>query len=252
MFDTNIEIIINTFKEYMGTGMYVALYVLACIYIYLTEVNKKNKALFVYFPILVLIVTMNPIFNKIIGGIFTPSTYWRLYWLFPLGITIAYAFVKLVNSIDEKYKKTFVGIALIILIMVSGRLIYREENYQKVGNLYKLPDEHVLVAQLIGADEEEYKKAIVPDNMVAHIRQVDANILLAYRREPTAYKADSIPYVLATGIVEEIVKRAESTKSNYIVFKRETVLTRPFEDFGFEKFSETTNYLIYKYTGEFE
>ena len=70
MLKENIEIVKNTFQEYQGNGMYLALFFIAMLYIYLKEEDKKKKNLFLYFPILVLVVTLNPLFNKIVGKIF--------------------------------------------------------------------------------------------------------------------------------------------------------------------------------------
>lgn len=184
MFEENIEIIKNTFLEFIGSGMYMLLFFIALLYIYLKEENKKNKAFLLYTSIIVLLITLNPIFNKVVGKIFTASVYWRVFWLLPLGITIAYAGVKFINSEKTKYKQVVATVGLILIVVVSGKFIYTKENYFKLGNLYKLPDEDVLVTQLIGADDEEYKKVIAPESLVAHMRQVDASIDLAYRRDP--------------------------------------------------------------------
>lgn len=184
MFEENIKIIKNTFQEFIGSGMYMLLFFIALLYIYLKEDNKRNKAFFVYASIIILLITLNPIFNKLVGKIFTDSVYWRVFWLLPLGITIAYAGVKFINSEKQKYKQIVATVGLILIVVVSGKMIYNKENYFKLGNLYKLPDEDVLVTQLIGADDEEHKKAIAPESLVAHMRQVDASIDLAYRRDP--------------------------------------------------------------------
>ena len=184
MFEENIEIIKNTFQEFIGSGMYMLLFLIALLYIYMKEDNKKNKAFLLYTSIIILFITLYPIFNKAVGKIFTDSVYWRVFWLLPLGITIAYAGVKFINSEKQKYKQIVATIGLILIVVVSGKLIYNKENYFELGNFYKLPDEDVLVTQLIGADDEDYKKAIAPESLVAHMRQIDASIDLAYRRDP--------------------------------------------------------------------
>lgn len=184
MFEENIEIIKNTFLEFIGSGMYILLFFIALLYIFLKEDSKKNKAFLLYGSIIILFITLNPIFNKIVGKIFTNSVYWRVYWLLPLGVTIAYAGVKFINTEKQKYKQVIATMGVILIVIVSGKLIYNKENYFKLGNLYKLPDEDVLVTQLIGADDEENKKVIAPESLVAHMRQIDASIDLAYRRDP--------------------------------------------------------------------
>ena len=252
MLKVNIEIVKNTFQEYQGNGMYLALFFIAMLYIYLKEEDKKKKNLFLYFPILVLVVTLNPLFNKIVGKIFTASVYWRMYWLLPVGITIAYSIIKFVNEQKEKSQKVIVAISLVTIIIFSGKFIYAGNNFEKVGNLYKLPDDAVLVAQVIEADEGDYKKAIVPENLAAYIRQVTSKVNLAYRRSPDGYGDDPLLQALNSGNVKYVATYAINTNSNYVVFFKPVVLTEPMEDYGFEKLTDTTFWSIYKYNGNEE
>ena len=166
--------------------------------------------------------------------------------MLPLGIVISYGFVKYVNSIQEKKEKVVVFTSLIVIIIMSGKFIYTSENFIKVGNLYKLPDESVEVAYLIGMDDEEYKKALVPETLVAHIRQIDSSINLAYKRNPYGYVGDKFVQNLNSGNVVGVIGLASETGSNYVVFKKATVLVGKMEDYGFEKYKETQNYAIYK------
>ena len=250
MFEKSIEIISNAFLQYKGNGMYMALFLLGMLYIYLNEKDKKMRCLFLYFPLATLFVILNPLFNKCVGKIFTGSVYWRLFWILPIGITIAYCLIKFVQDQKEKSQKIIVGISLVAILIVSGRFMYIEENFQKVGNLYKLPDDPVWVAQLIGADKSEHKKALVPDTVVPYIRQIDANIELAYRREPEGYANHDLVRELAAGNVEFIANYAIKNNCNYVVFNGGVVLTDKMENYGFEKMNQTVFYVIYKYTGE--
>lgn len=242
----NIEIIKNAFLEYKGTGAYITLYLISMIYLLLKEENKQKRFMFIYFPLVMILIILNPIFNEFVGKAFTASLYSRVFWTVPLGITIAYSFVKVVSEIESKNKKIITTIVLILIIFISGKFIYTSENYTKVGNLYKLPDEHVLVAQLIGADENEYKKALVPETLCAHIRQIEPSINLAYKREPQGYENNKYVIALNSGNTEEITKLAIENECNYIVMKKEIVVTVDFSYFGFEKINETDNYVIYK------
>lgn len=246
MLKENLEIIIENYSSFQGTGMYLALFFISMLYIFLKEENKKKKGLLVYFPILVLIVTLNPIFNKIVGSIFTRTVYWRVFWMLPIDLTIIYAFIKFVKSRNEKKEKIIVEISLMLILIISGGLVYNKDNFLKLGNLYKLPDEHVRIAQLIGADTTEYKKAIVPEDMVGKIRQIDSSILLSYRRNPEGYNDEPIVHYLYAGEVALVVDEAIKENCNYVVYRKVTVLKEPMEDYGFVKFGETENYAIYK------
>ncbi len=246
MFKENIEIIKQTFLEYQGSGMYIALLLISMLYIYLKEDDKKLKAFLVYFPIIVLLITLNPIFNKIVGKIFTGSVYWRVYWMLPLGVVIAYAAVKFINSESEKSKKIVATIGIIITIIMSGKLVYNKENYTKFGNLYKVPDEAIEVVEIIRQGKEEKKKALTSEQLVAYIRQVDASIELAYKREPTGYLDNEFVQTMHSGMSEDIVKMALENDCNYIVLDRGLVINVELHYFGFERIAETANFIIYR------
>lgn len=250
MLKENIQIIKNTFLEYQGSGMYLALFFIAMLYIYLKEENKKKRCLFLYFPLSVLLVTLNPIFNKIVGKIFTESVYWRMYWLLPIGITLSYAIIKFIEEQKEKAKKIIVAISLITIVIVSGKSVYSSGNFGEVGNLYKLPDDAVLVAQLIEADNTEYKKAVVPENLTPYIRQITSKIELAYMRNPEGYGNDPLIQALHSGNVKYVATYAKNTNSNYVVYNKAVVLTEPMENYGFEKYNESVFFAIYKYVEE--
>lgn len=246
MFKENIEIIKNTFLEYKGTGMYIVLFCIAILYIFLKEKNKNNKAFFVYFPIAILLITLNPLFNKIISPIFKESTYWRVYWMIPLIIEIAYASVLFINEQKEKNEKIISIIGIITLIVISGKYTYTEENFFKTGNLYKLPDESVRIAQIIGSNESDYKKALVSESIVAYIRQIDANIELAYKREPQGYENNKFVLAMLQGDSQQIAKLAIENDCNYVVLKKAIPLTLDMSYFNFSVLDMTENYIIYK------
>ena len=246
MFENSSFIVKDSFLQFRGSGMYLALFFIAMLYLYLKEENKKIKWLLVYFPIVVLLITLNPLFQKLVKNIFTIYTYWRVFWMLPIGITIAYVSVKFVNQIQNKKEKIVVLVSFIVIIIMSGNFMYTKENFSKLGNWYKLPDESVQVAQLIGIDDEDYKKAIVPESIVGHIRQIDSSIMLAYSRDPEGYTGNSLLIDLYSGNVKGVVVRALQDNCNYVVYSKATVLVGKMEDYGFEKISETQNYAIYK------
>lgn len=225
----------------------MALFFIAMLYIFLKEKDKKMRALFLYFPILIFIVILNPIFNKIVGSIFKGSIYWRMFWILPIGITIPYCIIKFVSEEKDKLTKIVVAISLVTIVIISGKFVYTSDNFTKVANAYKLPDDAVWVAQLIGADNLENKKALVPETIVAYIRQVDSTIQLAYKREAAGYANHDLVRELAAGNVEFITSYAIKNKCNYVVFNKGVVLTANMEDYGFEKMNETVFYAIYKY-----
>lgn len=247
-----IDTIKSSYEQFIGGGMYFALFLVSMLYIFLKEKDKKKRIFFVYFPILVFAVITNPVFNALSSVVFTVNTYYRLFWLLPLGTVIAYAAVLVVNEGKKQIEKVAIFCSLIIIIALSGKFYFDTKGtFIEMGNLYKVPDESVLVAQLIGIDEEENKKALVPGELTPYIRQIDATIELLYGREPdTAYWNNPLATELDNGNVEYIAKVLEEKECQYVVFKRATVMREPIQNYGFEMINETENYVIYKKVGE--
>ena len=245
MLKENFEIIKSTFADYNGTGMYLAIYLIALLYIFICEKDKKIKTFTVYFSLIMLFVTLNPLFNKIVGKIFTKSIYWRMYWMLPIGLVIAYVVTKIIKDREKKFEKIVILLASITIIIVSGKLVYTKQNYIKVNNLYKIPNEAFEVTKIISEDNEETKKVMLPTTLVAYIRQIDSNIELMYSRQPSTYANIEILKELEQGNVEALTKQCKNKNCNYIIFNKATILNGNMEENDYKLFSQTENSAFY-------
>ena len=245
---SSIYIIKSSYYDFFIGGMYFALFLVSMLYIFLREKDKNKKILLVYFPIFAFCVVINPIFYYVSSIAFSIHTYNRMFWVLPIGIVIAYAAVLAVNEGKGKFEKIIICGSLFIIIALSGKFYFvKNGTFLELGNLYKLPDESVLVAQLIGIDEEENKKALVPADLVPYIRQIDATIELLYGRQADiAYWNNPYATELDNGNVKYIVNLLEKNNCQYVVYRRATVMNKPIQNYGYEMINETTNYVIYK------
>ncbi len=247
MFETQFENLRITFNEVKGTGMFLALYVVAVLYLFMNEKDEKRKRLFCYSAVLIIFIVMNPLFNKLVGGVFRKTIYWRFFWCLPIGFTLGYVGTMLVKNIDKKNEKVIVGIVLAVLIILSGKLVFNDTNYKKVNNLYKHTDEDVYIAHQIAIDNEEYKRVICPMKLNNHLRQIEPSLVMAYPRVASGdYKDYPAFFGVMTGNVEFIDKYAEENDFNYVIFDKEITLTAPMENAGFHLIYETENYRVYK------
>lgn len=51
-------------------------------------------------------------------------------------------------------------VGAIIVIMLSGKLIYTQDFFKEVSNPYKIPDEVFEIIDMVSKDNENYKKLI--------------------------------------------------------------------------------------------
>ena len=242
--------------------LFFAIFLLSIIYIFSIEKNKKIKDFFVGYSVFILIIIWNPIciyfFNKMINI----GAMYRIYYMLPTCITIAYAGTKIIENCKNTINKLLSLMGLVIIIATYGNCIFNTTSTIKVGNYYKLPDESVEVAYIISADKEtDYKKAIVPYGMSSHIRQISPDIQLCFSRvisNPKDENGNDLPHDTDdpsfyepvvnhnNGNVEYITKLCIESGINYVVFPKTTKLSHEMEDYGFERYEETREYIIYR------
>lgn len=255
-----IEMLFKYFNN--GNYLFFIIFLISIIYIFITEKNKKIKDFFVWYSILILIVIWNPICIYFLNKMINMGAMYRIYYMLPNCITIAYTGTKIIERCNKTFYKIIALSVMIGLIITFGNCIFNSNNTALVGNYYKLPDEAVELAYIIGTDSEtEYKKAIVPYGVSAQIRQVSPNIEMFYSRivsnpkdqngNPLPHDTDdasSYPPVvdINEGNVENVIKTCEMFNINYVIFNKSTKLSDKMENYGFSLYGETLSYSIYR------
>lgn len=241
---------------------FFAIFLISIIFIFITEKDKKIKDFFVYYSIVIIAIIWNPICIYVLNKFINIGSMYRIYYMLPFCITIAYATTRLIEKNNKIFKKLIIMVAIVTIIIISGKCIFNKNNTIEVSNYYKLPDETVEVAYLISNDNEtEYKKAIVPYGMSSQIRQVCTNVELVYSRiisNPKDENGNSLPHDtddasnyppvknLNEGNVEYIVDLCNKSNVNYIVFNQATILSDNIEKYGWELYKQTLSYNIYR------
>lgn len=247
MIESGIEVIKTAFERATGEGRYITLYIFALILACLYMKEKKQKTFIVNYGIVSILIIFNPVVAFILSKFINlgSNVYWRVFWCIPLGITIAYIFTQIVFSKDAKWKKATLIISFIFLIIYSGTLIYTEEVFQKVNNWYKIPDDELLAINIILNEEQgEKTKIFVPTEMIAHVRQIDTSIQIAYNREPAGGYSGILPLTyLKENKFEEAINELKEQKCEYLVWYKNEELDK---NQKLEKTGETLNYYIFK------
>lgn len=254
---------ISTLYKYFNNQNYIffGIFLISIVYIFSIEENKKIRDFFVGYTIVIFLVIWNPLCIWVLNKFINLGSMYRIYYMLPLSITIAYTSTKIIEN-NMKIKK-FVSVLMICAIIIFlGNSIFNEYTVQDFSNFYKLPDETVEIAYIISGDEEtDYKKAIVPYGMSSKIRQICANIQLVYSRivynnkdengnaspvdsdDPSNYEPVQR---LNSGDVKYIVNLCKKRNVNYVVFDKNTQLSDNMENFGYKLYAETQSYHIYR------
>jgi len=243
-----MDTILEIFKAYNGTGYYCMLFIICLIYLWFVEEDKRIKALLVYAPTVIQLLFFIPFFYMIYVKL-DSETYYRILWLLPMTVVIAYAGCKLIGV------HTKIGLALLSVILVmSGTYVYKSVYMTKAENAYHIPQEVVDVCDMIKPEEgRERVWAVVPLDMIHYVRQYTTEIQLAYGRESMIYTwviNENQLYLLYREETMDLKKLSDLSTDyycNYVVLEKDRVLTggKP-EDFELSKIGETKNYDVYR------
>jgi hypothetical protein len=85
---------LKLFQEYMGTGLIVLWFLVSLLYLWLTEKRKYIRVMFLYVPLVLLLVFFNPLVAKIVSQMADGEIYYRILWLLPVTPVIAFGTVQ--------------------------------------------------------------------------------------------------------------------------------------------------------------
>ncbi|MGN0403286.1 MAG: hypothetical protein ACI4HQ_13655 [Acetatifactor sp.] len=245
--------IVTLFREYMGTGLIVVLYLLCLVYMYLKEEKKYIRILFVCVPVCLLLLYFNPLFAEVVYRAAGDEIYYRILWLLPVTAGIAYTVCHICARIKGKKQLTFLA-AIAVILVFSGKFIYDSPFFVKAENKYHVPDSVVHICDSIVVPGREVM-AVFPRELLQYVRQYSAYVCMPYGREVLVERWNTYNE-LATAMersvvnLEELVPLASEARCHYIILdENKEILGNP-QDFGLEVFGQTDGYIIYRNTAE--
>ena len=244
-----MQTIMEIFKDFGGTGYYTILFVLSLIYLGFAEEDKRVKTILVYIPAIMLLLFFIPVFYMLYNQL-DNGTYYRILWLMPMTVVIAYAGCKVIGH----HIRLGVIIGCIVLA-ISGTYVYASQHISKAENLYHLPQETIEICDMIKPEgDEERVWALVPAEQVHFIRQYTTEIQLPFGRENLVVTWGGVHHPLYSLLQEEVIPVDELSKlsieyfCNYIVLLKTMEVEGDMEEYGIELIGETENYLVYRNT----
>lgn len=238
------------FKNYMGyyeNGYLAGIFLLALLYLWMTEKDKCRRALLVYVPTVLLALFFCPLFRKAFVGILDDSgTYYRILWLLQMSIVSAYAILRLCRRHPR-----IGAAAACIVIAVCGNYVYDSQHITPAENLYHLPQEAIDVADAIDTDEGAVM-VLMPEELIHFVRQYDTNIWMPYGREVLIPGWDYTPELYLEMERSEVIHTAALTEKaseyfcSYIVLKEDRKTDEPLTQYGYVLQNNVSGYLIYR------
>lgn len=234
------------FQKFSGSGCMLILFVLAVIYLFLCEKRRTRRIMLVYVPVILLLLFFNPLFFGIFSRLAGEEIYFRMIWLLPLTIVIGYTIVHIAERIQGKKRIGFC-LAAILILMLSGKLVYSSPLYSVAENKYHVPDKVVHICDAIEIEGREVMAAF-PEEFLLYVRQYSPTICMPYGRALIMGYYEEFSHLMQQDEIE-VEKLAEFSKQalcHYVILPEETVLIGDMTGYGYEVFDEMYGYVIYR------
>ena len=236
------------FGKFMGTGLVVTWFLAGLVYLFLSEKNKTRRILFIYMPVLTLLLFFNPLFNQFFVWATEEEIYFRLCWLLPVILVIAYSLVRLLEGLKGK-RQFGVGVLAAALIVISGKLVYGSPLYSRAENIYHVPDSVVHICDAIEMPGREVM-AVFPEEMLLYVRQYSPLVCMPYGREVIMGVYNQLNEEMEKDVaeMEALAPLTKEQLCHYIILPAEREILGDPGEYDWELFYETDGYVIYRDT----
>lgn len=259
------EVVTKAWEKFLlfnGTGLHIVLFLMALPALGLLRKTDKEKShvfLLSGYAICFFFLFFCPLTAKIIMDYCVGElVYWRMLWILPVIIVIAYAFSLGLKQIESKWKRSLCMVCMALAVVVTGKAVYTPEYLTKAENIYRIPQDAVEVCDIINEDAKrnhiEEKKAVVIRDLLPYIRQYDGSIKMPYGRgamlNQKGLKRNSkkiYNLMFAPQMDFERLKRLSKQGGyNYLVYYREEAADEALRNLGYEKIGEQGIYVVYR------
>lgn len=237
------------FKLYTGLKLLFLMTAMALIYLMIKEKNPRNRILFVYAPILIVLIFLFPVTRKAFVAMgLDGETYYRILWTLPMGMITTYGGI----SFFGKHHR--IGLAVLGgFIALMGSLVYKSDYITKAENAYHIPDAVIEVCEMVDNHIPNWDvRILVPSDMVHYVRQYNSEIDLTYGRDYLVprwgyYNAVHEAYEVPETIdMDELLEATREDSVQYIVFRKDRQLNKSPLDAGLILKGELEDYLVYE------
>ncbi len=240
------------FREYMGTGLIVMWFLVSLVYLFLKEEKKQIRVLFLYVPLVLLLLFFNPLFGFLMSRYMGDDISYRILWLLPVTVVIAYTCVSVYGRLAGRKRIAF-SVLAVFLVMASGKWIYSNSFFSRAENLYHVPDSIVHICDAIEVPGREVT-AVFPLDMVQYVRQYSPVVCMPYGREilVESWNEWAIQNPLCDAMEAEQINAArlcalaKEQGCIYIVLPGDKTIAGSMEEAGYGLFLETDGYRVYK------
>ena len=241
------------YQKYVGTGMIVALFLIAVLYLIFTEKEKTKKIILVVLPLAIMALFAFPLFAWIIYRCMDEEVYYRFLWLVPVSTVISYAGVKAVLRLNG-IKRVVAFAFMCVIIMLCGDYVYDNEYFSVAENPYHVPDTVAEICDEIKVEGQRVH-AVFPLEMLQYVRQYEHLVFMPYGREMIVGRwnfYNEVHEVYEKGAPDGVVRAdvlsdiARANSLQYIIWNNSRYMEGSLEDYGYVLKNQIDGYSIYE------
>ncbi len=241
-------------KLYFGNPFMAILLVISALYIAIFEKDLKKRIILGILPIVILLGFLFPITKIVYVAAFDEGsdTYYRILWLLPSYLVMGYAACKLIFSFEKKLHQRLALVAVLLVAVFSGSLVYLNQYMSVAENMYHIPQTAIDVCDVIAPKDGEPRiRAAFPSELVHFVRQYDTDIIMPYGREMVVtqwdyynvvYEAMEKPEIIDA---EALLEATRHTGCSYIVLHEERKIDKNLVSLGLELVDTVDGYKIF-------
>ena len=175
-----MEVALEDLILYNSASFLLLLFLGALIFLWFVERDRRIRTVLLYLSVALIAVFLCPVYAWI-GQKIDEEIYYRVFWTLPIGLLFCYGSVRLLMKMKKTISRVLIGILLVLVICMNGKLVYRTTPYIKATNAYHVPQIVIDVADAIRM--EKYKPiAVLPSELLPFLRQYTGEIFTPYGR----------------------------------------------------------------------
>lgn len=242
----------SVMDSYWENSAYQWLFYVGLCVIFFKEKDYKKRNLMFWLPLLLYVFLASPLFAWLGGMVWgTESTAYlcRQFSLVPIFFVIAYAGTLLLSEFTGIKKLLLICAACFSVVAFGSKLIYVHDFYgfEKSENVYKIPDDVIMVCDYLSSVEEDPVIAIDTD-LSFMVRQYNPSVHLLIG--PRGYGNPFSDAISSENPdVDYIMMTACERGGDFVVVKNMDSVRLAFEEKEFCPCYETTGLLVYKCGG---
>lgn len=215
-----MSVVLEDFILYNGNSFLFLMFIVALVLLWFVESDRRIRTVLIYLSVALIVVFICPAYAWI-GQKIDEEIYYRVFWALPIGLVFCYGSVRLLIRMKKTISRILVGVLLLLIVCMNGKLVYKNTIYFKASNAYHVPQIVIDVADAVRL--ENYKPiAVFPAELLPFLRQYTGDIFTPYGRNvmEEGWYCWSLLYKAMEAEVydiEEIAKQARNEHCAFVV-----------------------------------